>query len=305
MVVARRELRGPRRFPGKPIVVAVLLVTTVVSLFPMLWMLSTALTPGAATIKTPPSLIPLPGGLLEAGSDLPAWLRERDYAPTLDNFRKLVDQTQGNVWRWLGNSGLIAVAITLFHVLFDSMAGYAFARKEFPGRKLMFALLLSTLMIPVQVTLVPNFLLISRLGLADSYLGVILPGFADVFGIFLMKQYMQTLPREVEDAARVDGANEWEVFRRIVLPLAKPAVATLAIFMFMRSWNNFLWPLIVLRDGARYTLPVGVATLQGEFSTDHGLIMAGAAVAAVPMILFFLLFQRYFLGGIRIGALKG
>ena len=296
--------RGTGAPVGRVLLVALLLATVVVSLFPMVWMLSTALTPGSATIRTPPSLIPLPSALLEAGS-LPEWIRERAYAPTLENFRALVDQTRGNVWRWLGNSALVAVAITGFHVFFDSMAGYAFARKRFPGRDVLFGLLLATLMIPAQVTLVPNFLLISRLNLADSHLGVILPGFADVFGIFLVRQYMRTLPREVEDAARVDGANEWEVFWRIALPLAKPAVATLAIFMFMRSWNNFLWPLIVLRTGERYTLPVGVATLQDEFSTNHGLIMAGAAVAAVPMIVFFLLFQRAFLGGLRVGALKG
>ncbi len=304
MALARRRSRATTPPVAKLVIWAVLIVTTVISLFPMFWMLSTAFTPGSATIKAPPSLIPVPTELFDGGS-LPGWAQARAYVPTLANFDDLVRQTRGNIWRWLGNSAVIALAITLFHVLFASMAGYAFARKEFPGRNLMFGLLLSTLMIPVQVTLVPNFLLISRLNLADSYLGVILPGFADVFGIFLMKQYMQTLPREIEDAARVDGANEWDVFWRIVLPLAKPAVATLAIFMFMRSWNNFLWPLIVLRTGSRYTLPVGVATLQGEFSTNQGLIMAGAAIAAVPMIVFFLIFQRAFLGGIRIGALKG
>ena len=304
MALALRRSRAAKPPIAKVVIWSVLIVTTIVSLFPMFWMLSTAFTPGSATIKAPPSLIPVPAELFDGGS-LPSWAQARAYVPTLANFDDLVRQTRGNIWRWLGNSAVIALAITLFHVLFASMAGYAFARKEFPGRNLMFGLLLSTLMIPVQVTLVPNFLLISRLNLADSYLGVILPGFADVFGIFLMKQYMQTLPREIEDAARVDGANEWDVFWRIVLPLAKPAVATLAIFMFMRSWNNFLWPLIVLRTGSRYTLPVGVATLQGEFSTNQGLIMAGAAIAAVPMIVFFLIFQRAFLGGIRIGALKG
>jgi len=304
MATTRRAPRRANPAVGKWLAVAVLAATTVVSLFPLFWMLSTAFTPGSATIRTPPSLIPVPEALLDPAA-LPGWVADRAYGPTFDNFRRLVDQTRGLVWRWLLNSAVIAVSITVFHVLFDSMAGYAFARKSFPGRNLIFLLLLSTLMIPPQVTLIPNFLLISRLGLADSYLGVILPGLADVFGIFLMRQYLQTLPREVEDAARVDGAGEWGVFWGIVLPLAKPAVATLAIFMFMRSWNNFIWPLIVLRSGERYTLPVGVATLQGEFATDVGLIMAGAAVAAVPMIVFFLLFQRYFLDGIRVGALKG
>ncbi|HEV2107955.1 MAG TPA: carbohydrate ABC transporter permease [Thermomicrobiales bacterium] len=304
MLTTRPELRRMNWSLGKLVVVAILAVTTMISLFPLFWMLSTAFTPASSTIKTPPSLIPLPESLADPTS-VPTWVAERAYVPTIENFQRLIRQTQGLVWRWLLNSAIIAVSITVFHVLFDSMAGYAFARKQFPGRNVLFWLLLSTLMIPAQVTLIPNFLLISRMGLADSHLGVILPGLADVFGIFLMRQYMQTLPKELEEAGRLDGAGDWQVFWQIVLPLAKPAAATLAIFMFMRSWNNFIWPLIVLRDGAKYTLPVGVATLQGEFSTDVGLIMAGAAVAAVPMIAFFLLFQRYFLQGIRIGALKG
>jgi multiple sugar transport system permease protein len=155
------------------------------------------------------------------------------------------------------------------------------------------------------VTLVPLYLLTRQYGLINNVWGVILPGFADVFGIFLMRQYIQTLPSELEEAARIDGCSEPGIFWRIILPMSKPAIAALAIFAFVRSWNAFLWPLIVLQKTATYTLPVGVASLQEEFVIDYGIIFAGAALAAVPMIIFFLLFQRYFIEGVRLGALKG
>jgi multiple sugar transport system permease protein len=169
----------------------------------------------------------------------------------------------------------------------------------------MFTLIVGSLMIPVHVTLVPRFLLVANLGLNNHLLGVILPSVADVFGIFLMRQFIQSLPRELEDAARVDGASEWQVFTKIIMPLSRPAVATLAIFSFVGAWNAFLWPLIVLSRRELLTLPVGVALLQQEFSSNVGLQMAGAAVGAVPMIVLFLMFQRYFLEGVRLGALKG
>lgn len=160
-------------------------------------------------------------------------------------------------------------------------------------------------MIPSQVTLVPLYVVTRQLGLIDTLLAVILPGSAAVFGVFLMRQYLQTLPRELEDAARVDGCGEFRMFWEIILPLCAPAIAALAIFSFVRNWNDFLWPLIVLQKARNYTLTVGVAGLQGEFSTDYGIIFAGAALAAIPMIVFFLIFQKYFLEGVRMGALKG
>jgi multiple sugar transport system permease protein len=175
-------------------------------------------------------------------------------------------------------------------------------------------------MIPAQVTLVPTYVVTRQLGLLESdplisingfqllsvnSLAVILPGLAAVFGVFLMRQYIQTLPSELEDAARIDGCSELQVFTNIILPLCVPAVAALSIFSFVRNWNDFLWPLIVLRKSINYTLTVGVAGLQGEFSTDYGIIFAGAALAALPMIIFFLMFQRYFIEGVRMGALKG
>ena len=197
------------------------------------------------------------------------------------------------------------MAITLFHIFFDTLSGYAFAKKRFPGRTIFFWLILSTLMIPPQVTLVPLYIVVQNLSLSNSLWAVILPGWANVFGIFLMRQYIQTLPTELEEAARIDGCSEPGVFWRIILPLAQPAIGALAIFTFVRYWNDFLWPSMVLIKSQSYTLPVGVASLQSEFSTDFGLIFSGAALAALPMIVFFLLFQRFFLEGVRMGAVKG
>ncbi len=280
---ARQRARRPL---DTPMLLAwfVLIVTTVISLWPMYWLFVTALTPTQYTIKTPPDLFPVHA--------------------SLSNFQRLFSQAR-DYWRWALNSLVVGISITAFHVFFDTMSGYAFAKKRFPGRNIMFWIILSTLMIPAHVTLVPMYIVTRQLGLIDSLWALILPGTADVFGIFLMRQYIQTLPSELEQAARIDGAGEFGVFWRIILPLAKPALGALAIFTFVRHWNAFLWPLIVLHKSSRFTLPVGVASLQGEFGSDYGIIFAGAALAALPMIIFFLIFQRYFLEGVRMGAVKG
>lgn len=262
----------------------VLIVTVVISLWPMYWLFVTALTPTRETIKVPPDLFPING--------------------SFENFQRLFSQAR-NYWRWGLNSLIVTLSVTLFHVFFDTLSGYAFAKKQFPGKNVMFWIILSTLMIPAHVTLVPLYIVTRQLGLIDSLWALILPGTADVFGIFLMRQYIQTLPSELEEAARIDGSSEPGVFWHVILPLSKPALGALAIFTFVRFWNAFLWPLIVLQKSVNYTLPVGVNSLQGEFSTDYGLIFAGAALAALPMIVFFLAFQRYFLEGVRMGALKG
>jgi multiple sugar transport system permease protein len=190
-------------------------------------------------------------------------------------------------------------------MFFDTLAGYAFAKRSFPGRTVFFWLILSTLMIPDHVTLVPKYIVVRQAGLTNSLWALFLPGTASVFGIFLMRQFIQTMPNELIEAGRIDGASEIGIFTRIILPLCTPALAALAIFTFVRYWNDFMWPLIVLKDNAKFTLPVGVASLQGEFGTDYGVIFAGSALAALPMIIFFLAFQRYFLEGVRMGAVKG
>ena len=282
-IAVREESSGRARRAGiLPWIV--LIVVAVISLWPMYWLYTTAFTPTDNTIKTPPDLIPIHASLA--------------------NFSRLFHQAK-DYWRWAANSLIVSLSITAFHLVFDTMAGYAFAKKRFPGRNFFFWLILSTLMIPPHVTLVPLYIEARRLGLINNILAVILPGTADVFGIFLMRQYIQTLPSELEEAARMDGCTEPGVFWRMIVPLSRPALAALAIFSFVKYWNDFLWPLIVLQKSPHYTLPVGVASLQGEFRTDFGLIFAGAALAALPMIAFFLIFQRYFIAGVRMGAVKG
>jgi multiple sugar transport system permease protein len=273
-----------RRLGARVIVWLALIVTTIISLFPFYWLLMTAFTPTESSIKIPPDILPVHASFA--------------------NFERLFRQAP-SVWGWMVNSLVIAGSVTLFHIFFDTLSGYAFAKKRFPGRNVFFWMIIATLLVPTQVTLVPLYLVIRQLNLVNNLLGVILPGLADVFGIFLMRQYIQTLPSELEEAARIDGCSEPGIFWRIILPLSKPAIGALAIFTFVRSWNAFLWPLIVLQKTRTFTLPVGVASLQNEFAVDYGLIFAGAAIAAIPMILFFLAFQRYFMEGVRMGALKG
>lgn len=260
----------------------VLGVTSFIALFPMYWLFTNAFTPITGTPPLTPVLVP---------------------AFRLDNFVRLLSGTRYYL-NWMLNSLLVAFAITTWHVFFDTLAGYAFAKRRFPLRNIFFWLILSTLMIPPQVTLVPLYIITRRMGLIDTPLALILPGTAAVFGIFLMRQYIQTLPSELEDAGRIDGASEFGLFWNIILPLCKPAIAALAIFTFVRYWNDFLWPVIALNKAQNYTLTVGVANLQSEFMTDFGVIFAGAALAALPMVIFFLAFQKYFLEGVRMGAFK-
>lgn len=261
----------------------VLIVTGVIALFPMYWLFANAFTPITSNPPLTPVIIP---------------------AFKLDNFERLLGNNKYYL-NWMINSLVVALTVTAFHAVFDTLAGYAFAKKRFPGRNLFFVLILSTLLIPIHVTFIPLYIINRQFGLIDSLWALILPGTAWVFGIFLMRQYIQTLPTELIDAAKIDGASEIGVFRYVIFPLSLPAIAALAIFTFVRSWNDFLWPVIALNRPQNYTLTVGVANLQGEFMTDWGIIFSGAALAALPMVVFFLLFQRYFLEGVRMGALKG
>ena len=273
-----------RRFnTGTTLVWFTLIFTAIIALFPMYWLFANAFTPITSVPPLTPILIP---------------------AFKLDNFERLLVNNKFYL-EWMANSLIVGFLVTGWHVLFDTMAGYAFAKKHFPLRNLFFWLIISTLMIPIHVTFMPLYLINRQAGLLDSLWALILPGTANAFGIFLMRQYIQTLPAELEDAARIDGCSEFRVFWNVILPLSAPAVAALAIFSFVRSWNDFLWPVIALNKPQNYTLTVGVANMQGEFLTDWGIIFSGAALAALPMIIFFLLFQKYFLEGVRMGAIKG
>lgn len=250
---------------------------------PFLWMLSTSFKGTKAIFRFPPEWIPS--------------------EPTLKNYADLFKTL--NILRPLMNTVIVAVSITILSLAVCSMAGYAFAKFVFPGRDKLFMGLLGTLMVPGQITMIPVFLLLKKMGLLNSFAGLILPGVAGAFGIFLMRQFIKTIPDELLEAARIDGAGEFYIFSRIVLPLCKPALATLGIFNFTGSWNSFLWPLIVATDESMYTLPVAIANLSGQYQTEYGIQMAGAVIVVLPIVLVFFFAQRYFVKGIALTGLKG
>lgn len=224
-------------------------------------------------------------------------------APTLDNFRELFARL--DFPQFFANSTLVAIVVTLGNLVFCSMLGYVLAKFEFAGKKMLFRLVLGTLMIPGMVTLVPLFVLVANMGLVNTYGGLILPFLATPFGVFLMRQFFLAMPDELIDAARVDGASEARIFLQVVMPLAKPALATLAILTFLGSWNNFLWPLVVATTEDKYTLPVALALYStGQNRTDYGLLLAGAVVVVVPVLVLFLLLQRYFVQGVAMTGIK-
>ena len=236
----------------------------------------------------------------ELRANPPTWWPQ---APTLDNYRELF--TRLDFPQFFANSVVVAVTVTLGNLVFCSMLGYAFAKIDFWGRTWLFRLVLATLMIPGMVTLVPLFVLVSNLGMVNTYWGLILPFLAGPFGVFLMRQFMAGIPDELIDAARVDGASELRIFARVVMPLCKPALATLAILTFLGSWNNFLWPLVVSSTEDMYTLPVALALYSvGQNATQYGLLLAGAVVIVVPILIVFFALQRHFVQGLATTGLK-
>lgn len=280
----RRLVRNMRRVSWKRVLAVIFVVVMAsMSIIPLYWMVVTAFQRPALSVTFPPQWFPNP--------------------PTLRNFTELFSRS--NLFQWTLNSAIVSVSITVSLVFTSTLAGYAFAKKQFFGRNVLFWLYVGSMMVPGQVTLIPLYLLMTNLGLQDTYAGIILPAVASPFGVFLMKQYIQTLPTVLIDAARIDGCSEIGVFTRIILPLARPGMVVLAIFTFVDQWNDFLWPFIITSRTAMRTLPVGLALLQEEVPLDFNLLMAGATFAAVPMILVFLFFQRYFLRGITVGAVKG
>ncbi|MBV9492911.1 MAG: carbohydrate ABC transporter permease [Acidobacteria bacterium] len=225
------------------------------------------------------------------------------HAATLDQYRQLFVRL--NLGRAFLSSAIIASIVTVGSVLFGSMAGYAFAKLRFPGRERMFGLLLIALVIPPQVGMLPLFLFMKQLHLVNTYWGAIIPSLATVFGIFLIRQFMLTVPQDLLEAARLDGASEFRIYWSVVLPLAKPILATLATFMFMSTWNDFMWPLIILSGQEHHTLPVAIANLVGEHVQDVELMMASSVVTVLPVLLLFIVLQRYYIAGIMAGSVKG
>lgn len=230
----------------------------------------------------------------------PTWLPENG---SLDNYTRLFSQL--SFGRYFVNSAIVAAVVTAGNLLFCSMLGYALAMLNFRGKRVVFVAVLATLMIPGVVTFVPLFVLVANAGLVDSLPGLILPFLVTPFGVFLMRQFILSLPRDLLDAGRVDGAGELRIFAQIILPLCGPALATLGILTFLGSWNNFLWPLVVAQTEDTYTLPVALALYsKGQNSTEYGLLMAGATVVVVPILLVFLAFQRRFIEGIASTGIK-
>jgi multiple sugar transport system permease protein len=277
-----RPASGPRRRRATWVYV-VLGVGLVVMLAPFLWMLLSSLKPEAELQRVPPT-----------------WWPE---SPSLDNYRQLFDRL--NFPRFFANSALVAVAVTAGNLVFCSMVGYALAKLDFAGKRLLFGLVLGMLMVPGVVTFVPLFVLVSNLGLVDTYPGLILPFLVTPLGVFLMRQFISGLPDELIEAARIDGAGEWRIFARVILPLCGPALATLGILTFLSSWNNFLWPLVVAQSEDRYTLPVALALYSvGQNATRYGLLLAGSVVVIVPVIALFVALQRHFVQGIATTGIK-
>ena len=262
---------------------AALVAGAVLALLPMAWMISASLMPAGEATTLPPRFFPR--------------------TVTLEHYEAIF--TRLNLGRYLLNSAVIATVVTAVSLVINSMAGYAFAKFRFRYREPIFRLLTAGLVIPVQVAMLPLFLLMKQLGLINTYWGVIIPGLASIFGIFLIRQYAAAIPDDLLDAARIDGAGELRIYRSVVVPVITPILATLAIWTFLATWNDFMWPLIVLSDERRYTLPVALANLVGEHVQDTELMMAGSVLTVVPVLLTFLALQRYYVAGIMSGSVKG
>jgi multiple sugar transport system permease protein len=261
----------------------VLLPIAIVMLIPLAWMLVTSVETLNETRHFPPILVP-------------SGIQGHNYTDVLQ---------QAPFARWFMNTVVVTTASVLGNLLFCSLAGYAFARIRFFGREIVFLLILATLMIPFQVVMIPTFLIVRKLGLIDTLGALILPNLSGAFGIFMLRQFFRTLPIELEEAARIDGASRLGILFKIVLPLSGPALATLAVITFLWTWNDFLWPLITLYSPAHYTLQVGLTTFQGAHQTNTNLLMAANVMSMVPVLVLFFAAQRYFVRGIATSGLKG
>jgi multiple sugar transport system permease protein len=275
-------VRSARRVP----LYTVLVVLTAVFVIPLVWMALTSVKTYTDAQHSPPTWLPDPfstygyGRLFAAGSQNP-------------------------VLRWFLNSMLAATFHATLVLVTASMAAYALARMRFRGRRLMFAVIVATLFVPPATLIVPNFLVVDKLGWLDTLAVVVVPPAASAFGVFFLRQFFLTLPRELEEAAVLDGANQWQIFVRVVLPLSRPALATLAVLSFLTNWNDFLWPIYTLFSGNRLTLPAGLGLLQGEYVSDYPVVMAGAVLASVPALILFVFAQRYIIEGVSRSGLKG
>ncbi|NOT33448.1 MAG: carbohydrate ABC transporter permease [Candidatus Eisenbacteria bacterium] len=262
---------------------ATLVILAALTLVPLAWMISASLMPAGEANQFPPPLLPS--------------------RPTLDHYRELF--TRLNLGRNFLNSLFVTVVTTAVSVMLNAMAGYAFAKLKFRGRDALFHILLGALVIPTQVGMLPLFLLLQKMGFLNTMFGVMVPYLCSVFGIFMVRQYALSIPDDLLDAARIDGASEKRIFWEVVLPVIQPILAVQAAFNFLATWNDFLWPLIVLSDEKRFTLPVAIASLVGEHVQDTELMMAGAVLTVLPVVVLFLALQRFYVEGVMMGSTKG
>lgn len=281
---ARPAVAAPRpagALAGRVAGYAVLVLCAFAMLFPFLWTFVTSITPDGTLADGPTLLVA---------------------HPTWDSYRTLFETLP--MLRIIGNSLWIAVVTTLVQLVTGSMAAYAFARFEFRGKNIVFGLYLATLMVPLQVLVVPLFIEMREFQLQDTYFSLLAPSFASAFGIFLVKQAIESVPRELDEAATIDGASHLRIFATVIIPLVRPALATLAVFAFMASWNSFLWPLVVIRSPELMTLPLGLSTLHGQFTTQWNIVMAGSVVSIIPIAVIYLLAQRHIVEGIAHTGIK-
>lgn len=262
-------------------VIAILLA--IIALIPFLWMISTSLKSRGALMSIPIEWIPK--------------------NPTFDAYVKVFSRFP--FARTIGNSLFISVSYTVITLLSSAMAAFAFAKLRFPGAGILLRCYLATMMVPTQVTMIPLFVIMNKMGLIDSYSSVILPSIFRPFAVFMLVQQMRTIPNDFLDAGKIDGANVFQVFRKVVLPLCVPSLATLSITTFMESWNDYLWPLLMLTDRNKMTLPIALSTLNGQFNTEYNVLMAGSLISMIPIILIYFFAQKYFKEGMMIGGIKG
>ncbi|OII43276.1 carbohydrate ABC transporter permease [Plantibacter sp. MMLR14_011] len=274
------ERRTRRRFSPWHLVLAPI---AIIFAIPFVQMFITSVTPESEINTYPPRILP---------SHI-----------TFDGFAKLFSES--NILLWLGNTVIVSTVAVLSHLVLCSLAGYGFARLKFRGKTMGFLMIVATIMIPTQLLMIPTYILFSRIGLIDSLGAAIVPWLASAFGIFLMRQFFLSLPAELEEAALIDGCTRLQVFFRVILPLAKPALATLAIFTLLGSWNDLVWPLIAINNDQAFTLQLGITNFQGARRTDWALLMAGNVVATLPLIVFFLFAQKQFVATMTFSGLKG
>ncbi|NOX17462.1 MAG: carbohydrate ABC transporter permease [Chlorobi bacterium] len=259
-----------------------LLAIAIVTLAPFVWMVSASFMPNGEAFVFPPKFLP--------------------DTFSLTQYEKLF--TRINIGRFFLNSFILSVSVTFISLFFNSMAGFVFAKYKFAGKDKLFKLLLSSMIIPAQVTMLPLFLMLKEMGFINTYLAIIIPGMANIFGIFLIKQYAESIPDSLIEAAKIDGASDFQIYYKIFLPVIKPILVTLALFTFMGTWNDFIWPLIALSDQSMFTLPVALANLMGEHSQDPELMMAGSTLTILPIIIVFLVLQKQYIKGIMLGSVK-